>query len=107
MVRALAVIVALFSATVAAHADVASYYWTGTKTANGERFNPLGMTAAHRTLPFGTMLRVTYQGRSVVVRVSDRGPFIKGRDLDLSLGAARAIGLTGAGVGHVTVERLN
>lgn len=107
MVRALAVIAALFSATVAAHADVASYYWTGTKTANGERFNPLGMTAAHKTLPFGTMLRVTYQGRSVVVRVSDRGPFIKGRDLDLSLGAARAIGLTGAGVGHVTVERLN
>ena len=107
MMRALAVIAALFSATVAAHADVASYYWTGTKTANGERFNPLGMTAAHRTLPFGTMLRVTYQGRTVTVRVSDRGPFIKGRDLDLSLGAARAIGLTGAGVGHVTVERLN
>ena len=113
MVRALAVIAALFAATVAdfatvgARADVASYYWTGTKTANGERFNPLGMTAAHRTLPFGTMLRVTYQGRTVTVRVSDRGPFIKGRDLDLSLGAARAIGLTGAGVGHVTVERLN
>ena len=109
MVRALAVIAALFSATVAAQADVASYYGfeSGKKTANGERFNPLGMTAAHRTLPFGTMLRVTYQGRSVVVRVSDRGPFIKGRDLDLSLGAARAIGLTGAGVGHVTVERLN
>lgn len=88
---------------------MASYYGfeSGKKTANGERFNPLGMTAAHKTLPFGTMLRVTYQGRSVVVRVSDRGPFIKGRDLDLSLGAARAIGLTGAGVGHVTVERLN
>ena len=80
MVRALAVTAALFAATVAdfatveARADVASYYWTGTKTANGERFNPLGMTAAHRTLPFGTMLRVTYQGRSVVVRITDRGP---------------------------------
>lgn len=107
MVRALAVIVALFSATVAAHADVASYYWTGTKTANGERYNPLGMTAAHRTLPFGTMLRVTYQGRSVVVRITDRGPFIKGRTIDLSLGAARAIGLTARGVAPVTIERLN
>lgn len=109
MVRALAVIAVFFSASVAAHADVASYYGfeSGKKTASGERFNPLGMTAAHRTLPFGTMLRVTYQGRSVVVRVNDRGPFIKGRTIDLSLGAARAIGLTGAGVGHVTVERLN
>jgi len=113
MMRALAVVAALFSATAAnfatveARADVASYYWTGTKTANGERFNPLGMTAAHRTLPFGTMLRVTYQGRSVVVRITDRGPFIKGRTIDLSLGAARAIGLTARGVAPVTIERLN
>lgn len=109
MVRVLFSATVLLFLTVGARADVASYYGfeSGKKTANGERFNPLGMTAAHKTLPFGTMLRVTYQGRSVVVRVSDRGPFIKGRDLDLSLGAARAIGLTGAGVGHVTVERLN
>ena len=109
MVRVLFSATVLLFLTVGARADVASYYGfeSGKKTANGERFNPLGMTAAHKTLPFGTMLRVTYQGRSVVVRVSDRGPFIKGRDLDLSLGAARAIGLTGVGVGHVTVERLN
>ena len=113
MMRALAGIAALFTATVAnfatveARADVASYYWTGTKTANGERFNPLGMTAAHRTLPFGTMLRVTYQDRTVTVRINDRGPFIKGRTIDLSLGAARAIGLTARGVAPVTIERLN
>lgn len=106
MMRALAVIAALFSATVAAQADVASYYGfeSGKKTANGERFNPLGMTAAHKTLPFGTMLRVTYQGRSVVVRVSDRGPFIKGRDLDLSYGAARELRMLSVGVASVHVE---
>ena len=62
------------------------------------------MTAAHRSLPFGTKLRVTYRGQSVVVTINDRGPFIKGRVLDLSTGAARAVGLTGAGVGHVTAE---
>ena len=55
-------------------------------------------------LPFGTKLRVTHRGQSVVVTINDRGPFIKGRVLDLSTGAARAIGLTGAGVGHVTAE---
>lgn len=103
-------IVAAFVALASpASADVASYYGfeSGKKTANGERFNPLGMTAAHRTLPFGTRLRVTYRGQSVVVRVNDRGPFIKGRTIDLSLGAARAIGLTSAGVGHVTIERVD
>ena len=62
------------------------------------------MTAAHKTLPFGTKLRVTHRGQSVVVTINDRGPFIKGRVLDLSTGAARAIGLSGAGVGHVTAE---
>ena len=62
------------------------------------------MTAAHRSLPFGTKVRVTYRGQSVVVTINDRGPFIKGRVLDLSKGAARAVGLTGAGVGHVTAE---
>lgn len=87
---------------------LASWYGfeSGTRTASGERFNPRAMTCAHRTLPFGTLLRVTYQGKSVVVRVNDRGPFIKGRTLDLSLGAARAIGLTARGVGPVSVERL-
>ena len=86
----------------------ASFYSTGQKTATGARFNPHGMTAAHRTLPFGTKVRVTdaHSGRSVVVTIIDRGPFIRGRVLDLSLGAARAIGLTGRGVGHVHAEVL-
>jgi rare lipoprotein A len=85
---------------------VASFYGneSGSKTASGQRFNQNAMTAAHRSLPFGTKLRVTHRGQSVVVTINDRGPFIRGRVLDLSTGAARAIGLTGAGVGHVTAE---
>jgi len=87
-------------------AGMASFYGneSGSKTASGQRFNQNAMTAAHKTLPFGTKLRVTHRGQSVVVTINDRGPFIKGRVLDLSTGAARAIGLTGAGVGHVTAE---
>ena len=87
---------------------IASFYGneSGSKTASGQRFDQNAMTAAHRSLPFGTKLRVTYRGRSVVVTVNDRGPFIKGRVLDLSAGAARAVGLTGAGVGPVTAEIL-
>jgi rare lipoprotein A len=67
----------------------------GNRTASGERFNPNGLTAAHRSLPFGTCLRVSNPktGRSVSVRVNDRGPFTKGVSLDLSHGAARAIGM--------------
>jgi rare lipoprotein A len=84
----------------------ASFYGneSGSKTASGQRFNQNAMTAAHRSLPFGTKLRVTHRGQSVVVTINDRGPFIRGRVLDLSKGAARAIGLTGAGVGHITAE---
>jgi rare lipoprotein A len=67
----------------------------GNRTANGERFNPNGLTAAHRSLPFGTCLRVgnPKTGKTVKVRVNDRGPFTKGVSLDLSRGAARAIGM--------------
>ena len=85
---------------------MASFYGneSGSKTASGARFNQNAMTAAHRSLPFGTKLRVTHRGQSVVVTINDRGPFIRGRVLDLSTGAARAIGLTGAGVGRVTAE---
>ena len=85
---------------------MASYYGneSGSKTASGGRFNQNAMTCAHRSLPFGTKLRVTHRGQSVVVTVNDRGPFVRGRVLDLSTGAARAIGLTGAGVGKVTAE---
>lgn len=87
-------------------AGVASFYGneSGSKTASGQRFNENDMTAAHRSLPFGTKLRVTHKGKSVVVTINDRGPFIKGRVLDLSKGAARAVGLTSSGVGHVTAE---
>ena len=85
---------------------MASYYGTesGSRTASGQRMNSNAMTCAHRSLPFGTKLRVTHGDRSVIVTVNDRGPFIRGRVLDLSTGAARAIGLTAAGVGRVTAE---
>jgi rare lipoprotein A len=87
-------------------AGMASFYGneSGSKTASGQRFNQNAMTAAHKSLPFGTKLRVTHGGQSVVVTINDRGPFIKGRVLDLSTGAARAIGLTSRGVGRVTAE---
>jgi rare lipoprotein A len=83
---------------------VASYYGSesGSKTASGQRFNQNAMTAAHRSLPFGTRLKVTHGDRSVVVTINDRGPFIRGRVLDLSKGAARVIGLPG--VGRVVAE---
>jgi peptidoglycan lytic transglycosylase len=94
------------SGTGHAFAGMASFYGneTGSRTASGQRFNQNAMTAAHRSLPFGTKLRVTHRGQSVIVTINDRGPFIRGRVLDLSTGAARAIGLTGAGVGRVTAE---
>jgi rare lipoprotein A len=85
---------------------MASFYGneSGSQTASGQRFNQNAMTCAHRSLPFGTKLRVTYGDRSVVVTVNDRGPFVHGRVLDLSTAAARAIGLTDAGVRRVTAE---
>ena len=85
---------------------MASFYGneSGSRTASGQRFNQNAMTAAHRSLPFGTKLRVTHGGSSVIVTINDRGPFVRGRVLDLSTGAARAIGLTSAGVGRVTAE---
>ena len=94
----------LFVAPAHAMVGWASYYKSGHRTANGERFLPMGMTAAHKNLPFGTKLKVTNlrNGKSVIVRVNDRGPFIRGRVLDLSLGAARVIGLTASGVGKIS-----
>jgi len=84
----------------AARAEVAS----GRRTASGEKFNPRGLTAAHRTLPFGTRVRVTNSrnGRSIIVRINDRGPFVKGRTIDLSSGAAGAIGM--GSTGNVRME---
>ena len=103
---------ALFIAGVAEAKTItgwASYYKSGKTTANGERFKPMGMTAAHRTLPFGTKVVVTNlkTGKSVVVRINDRGPFIKGRVIDLSLGAAKVVGLLRSGVAKVKFDVLN
>ena len=87
----------------------ASWYgpgFHGKKTANGERFNTNDLTAAHKTLPFGTKLRVTNErtGKSVVVRINDRGPYAHGRVIDLSKAAAQAVGIEG--VGEVTLAAL-
>jgi len=99
---------AIIASSGAGHSfsGMASFYGneSGSKTASGQRFNQNAMTCAHRSLPFGTKLRVTHGDRSVVVTVNDRGPFVRGRVLDLSTAAARAIGLTGAGVGRVIAE---
>lgn len=87
---------------------MASWYgshWTGRLTASGARFNHQALTCAHKTLPFGTVLRLEYQGRQVKVRVTDRGPYIKGRDLDLSWAAAKALGMIDTGVARVRVLR--
>ena len=94
----------------AATVCMASYYGTesGTVTASGERFRPEGFTAAHRTYPFGTRLRVTWHGHSVTVRVNDRGPAAwTGKCLDLSKGAARALGMIRSGTARVSIDRLN
>ena len=82
-----------------------AHYFHGRTTANGEQFNMWANTAAHKTLPFGTRLRVCYQG-CVDVRINDRGPYIGARELDLSYGAATLIGLTGPGVATTQVTYL-
>lgn len=93
-----------FPTLTAAQAHVASCYGgehrhnlCGSRTANGERLDCRAMTAAHRTLPFGTILYVTNlrNGRSIRVRINDRGPFVRGRHIDLSIGACRALGIDG------------
>jgi rare lipoprotein A len=90
---------------VAPH-GVASFYTEGTLTANGEKFDTHELTAAHRTLPFGTRLRVTNvaTGRSVTVRVNDRGPFVRGRVVDVSYSAAQTLGMVGRGVAKVKLD---
>jgi len=91
---------------------MASWYgpgFYGGRTANGERFRPGTLTAAHRTLPFGTLVRVTnlYNGRSAVVRINDRGPFHGGRIIDLAKGAAAQLGVTSSGTAQVKLEVIN
>lgn len=90
---------------------VASWYgpkYHGRQTANGERYDMYGLTAAHKTLPFGTVLRVTHVAnrRSVVVKVNDRGPFIAGRSIDLSFGAAKRLNMVDEGIAQVKIEQL-
>jgi rare lipoprotein A len=90
---------------------VASYYgkdWHGQQTANGEVFDHTALTAAHKKLPFDTKVRVTNpkNGKSVVVRINDRGPYVKGREFDLSEAAAKKLGMTHEGVCRVRVEIL-
>ena len=87
---------------------MASWYKMGTRTANGERYDPMGITAAHPSLPFDTKVRVTHanSGKSVIVRINDRGPFTGGRIIDLSQGAAKVISLTRSGVAKVKIEVL-
>jgi rare lipoprotein A len=96
---------------VATQTGKASWYGaeSGPKTANGERFNPNGLTAAHRTLPFGTKVRVTSlkTGKSVTLRINDRGPFHTSRILDVSAGAAQAIGIKQDGIGQIRMEVLS
>jgi rare lipoprotein A len=98
--------IASSSGTGRSFSGMASFYGneSGSRTASGQRFNQNALTCAHRSLPFGTKLRVTHGSRSVVVTVNDRGPFVHGRVLDLSTAAAREIGITGAGVGRVVAE---
>jgi rare lipoprotein A len=90
---------------VASH-GLASFYTEGTQTANGERFDTRQLTAAHPTLPFGTRLRVTNvaTGRSVTVRVNDRGPFVPGRVVDVSQSAAETLGMVGGGIAKVKLD---
>ena len=128
MIRSILTLAVLAFAAVAAHAQsadrltpggrraeantsrgVASYYHAslhGRPTANGERYNHYGLSVAHRSLPFGTLLRVEapHSGRRVLVRVNDRGPFIQGRQLDLSGAAADELQMRGRGVARVRFE---
>ena len=91
------------AATQHASYGLASFYKHESRTASGERFNPRELTAAHRTLPFGTRVRVTNvaSGQSVTVRVNDRGPFVPGRIVDVSYSAAETLGIVGRGVAKV------
>jgi rare lipoprotein A len=102
------VVVVLAGAPANAQSGIASVYgYDGQKTANGERASAGGLTAAHRSLPFGSHVRVTNKrnGKTVVVRINDRGPFVKGRVIDVTPAAARMLGFSG--LATVSVERID
>ena len=101
-----------FTALAQTERGKASYYsksWSGRKTANGERLHHDSLTCAHKTYPFGTLLKVTNpaNGLSVIVKVTDRGPYVKGRVVDLSVRAAKELGILAQGIAPVIVERYN
>ena len=101
-----------FTALAQTERGKASYYsksWSGRKTANGERLHHDSLTCAHKTYPFGTLLKVTnpVNGLSVIVKVTDRGPYVKGRVVDLSVRAAKELGILAQGIAPVIVERYN
>jgi len=101
-----AAMIALLPATAHAQCGSASWYALNSRTASGEMMNPAAYTAAHRTLPFGTEVKVTNQlnGKSVTVRINDRGPFIKGRVIDISKAAASRIGIINRGHAPVCID---
>lgn len=103
-----AAVIALAPNSASAMCGTASWYNFGKVTANGERFRPSGMTAAHRSLPFGTRVEVKDMrtGRAITVRINDRGPFIGGRIIDLAQGAAKRLGFEHRGVTRVCIRPL-
>lgn len=100
--------VALYANAAFAQCGSASWYALTSKTASGERMNPAAMTAAHRSLPFGTKVKVTNQrnGKTVTVRINDRGPFIKGRVIDLSRAAAHELGFVKSGHTPICMQKV-
>jgi len=94
----------MFAMCFPSFAAIATWYNYGKITANGEHFNPNGMTAAHRTFPFGTLVKVKHGNKSVIVRINDRGPFVPGHDIDLTPAAASAINCKTIGRCPVTLE---
>jgi rare lipoprotein A len=107
--RKLSLAIALSSLAMShVHAETGrAAFYSGDRTASGERTGPSGLTAAHRTLPFGTMVLVTSvrNGRTVVVRITDRGPYGRGRIIDVSRAAARELDMIGSGTAMVSVVR--
>lgn len=103
-----AALVCAFATSARAEICIASWYGaeSGPRTANGERFIPSAISCAHKTRPFGAVVTVTdlASGRHIECRINDRGPFVKGRCIDLSLGAAHALGITGRGLARVDVR---
>ncbi len=107
-VATIAVATNVSTADAMTQTGIASFY-SGGRTASGERIDHKGFTAAHRTLPFGTRLRVTRlsTGKTIIVRINDRGPFIRGRIIDVSKTAAVALGFHTSGVTQVKIERVD